>query len=580
MLIPSLLFAVGLLSLFGNPVMLWTLIGFALFVFFLLGWGLLGLYTLKNSKEFSWDVVLLTGLGLWGLLCFFSLLLGIWNPLFMGILCSLGALGWRLGVICPPNLNERTWWGIGFIALGTSLDVWGPMIDTDALYYHQALAKQMAIRGSLVGGWFEPNGSRPMLLHSVYAFVWTFLGEKGPSLCHWMISMALLGSVVERSKSGVWGLLLFISSWSVLQEIGVLSNNLPTALAIFLTWRMVCVQKMRIAAFFAFVALSFKLTSAGLLAGIWLLYISGVRTRLILACVVLLLFSIWPLRNGWESLSLLFPFSGWEEPFQHLGKYGMGRSWIDFLLLPWNVFVHAEIDSHQFQGRLSPMLLGCVLVIFRCMRRDLALLLIGFVFWAMGPQWLRHLILVFPFLVFTVGSQLRDRWVQMVLMLGFLVGLSSNWGSVFSRWSDSWEVLRGAVHKEDFLKEKIVGYEALRWVDRKLPKDSCPALAFVWGGSVLNRPYVLSSVEDHIPVRSWLRTYQKESFSVLPCDYIVVGKPAMNRNRYAFLSDEEYKKYVIEPISMLEELLLQQGVLIYTARGTRVYRIEKYVDKI
>ena len=117
-------------------------------------------------------------------------------------------------------------------------------------------------------------------------------------------------------------------------------------------------------------------------------------------------------------------------------------------------------------------------------------------------------------------------------------------------------------------------------MDQKLPADACPALAFVWAGSLLNRPYVLSSVEDHIPVRSWLRTYQKESLAVLPCEYIVVGKPAMSRTRYGFLSDDDFQKYVSEPLSLLEELLLQQGVLIYTAGGTRVYRIEKDIDKI
>ena len=51
---------------------------------------------------------------------------------------------------------------------------------------------------------------------------------------------------------GFGDFLLLVSSWSFVQEVGVISNNLPTAFAIFLTWRMVCAQYFRIAALFAF----------------------------------------------------------------------------------------------------------------------------------------------------------------------------------------------------------------------------------------------------------------------------------------------------------------------------------------
>ena len=81
----------------------------------------------------------------------------------------------------------------------------------------------------------------------------------------------------------------------------------------------------------------------------------------------------------------LFPFSGWEEPFQSLEKYGMGRSWEDFVWLPWNVFIHAEIDTHVFQGRLSPVLLVGLWGTQKMERRGIVLLLLGCVFWALGP---------------------------------------------------------------------------------------------------------------------------------------------------------------------------------------------------
>ena len=135
--------------------------------------------------------------------------------------------------------------------------------------------------------------------------------------------------------------------------------------------------------------------------------------------------------------------------------------------------------------------------------------------------------------------------------------------------------MRGVVKEESFLKKNVVGYQALTWVDQKLPKDSCPALLFVWSGAVLNRPYILSSVEDHIPVREWLIKYGENALNVLECDHLVVGNPAMNRKTYSFLADEVYQSQIVEPLKLLEERLLQQGTLVYTAKGVRVYRIEK-----
>ena len=135
--------------------------------------------------------------------------------------------------------------------------------------------------------------------------------------------------------------------------------------------------------------------------------------------------------------------------------------------------------------------------------------------------------------------------------------------------------MRGAIAEESFLQDNIVGYTALKWVDQKIPESSCPALLFVWSGAVLNRPYILSSVEDHIPVRSWLRKYGDDSFDVLECDYLVVGDPAMSRKNYFFLSDDVYQNQITEPLKQLEDQLLRFGTIVFTAKGVRVYRLEK-----
>ena len=70
----------------------------------------------------------------------------------------------------------------------------------------------------------------------------------------------------------------------------------------------------------------------GVIAGIWLFYVSGTRRKIQLMGSFVLCFQ-YGLCAIWARVSLpFFPFSGWEEPFQSVDKYGMGRSWRDFVL--------------------------------------------------------------------------------------------------------------------------------------------------------------------------------------------------------------------------------------------------------
>ena len=187
----------------------------------------------------QWDVRLILGLGTQGLIAFFCAALGIWELPAMICLVLVGGtlFVWKCRAISLPSIEEGARWIISGIALCTLIDALVPLIDTDALYYHMALAKQLAIRGELLGGWLHPNGSRPMLLHMSYSLVYGLAGENGPRIFYWLLSMAMLTSIADRSPHASWVLLLLVSSWSFIQELGVLSNNLPTAFALFLTRR-------------------------------------------------------------------------------------------------------------------------------------------------------------------------------------------------------------------------------------------------------------------------------------------------------------------------------------------------------
>ena len=68
----------------------------------------------------------------------------------------------------------------------------------------------------------------------------------------------------------------------------------------------------------------------------------------------------WWMRNVVEGLHPLFPYAGWpgDLTFQYLERYGAGRTAMDFLMLPWNAIMTAEVDSYRFMGQLHPLFLG------------------------------------------------------------------------------------------------------------------------------------------------------------------------------------------------------------------------------
>ncbi|MEC7985701.1 MAG: hypothetical protein VX278_11100 [Myxococcota bacterium] len=583
-----LLWAVVFLVFNENPVppldvmrqIIWVWSGTFVCVASLMGLGKLTAWGFRSDR-IRWDIAMVTGLGSAAVLLLVIVLAGWWSGFTIGALLLLGlACLFVPTVIEWPQIDSYAWILITGTACWTMLDALAPCVDTDALYYHLALAKQISIRGSLIGGFLEPNGSRPMMLHLLYSLSYTLVGEQSPAVLHWLLSLSLLVSVTERSKGGIWAVLFLVSSWSFIQEMGIVSNNLPAAFALFLVFICVEEKKYRFAVVLAFVALSIKLTVIGVLAGIWVFCVSTVKIRMWILVATLLLFSVWPLRNVWDGLHPLFPYMGWDEPFQYVEKYGMGRRIKDMLLLPWNVMMHATPNTHIFQGKLNPIVFVAVFFTFALHKRWIALVCFSLFFWAMGPQWIRHLLMVLPILGYMFARTMVSAPMELrgAVFVCILFGLPGNWGPLLARWSEAWTVVSGQVPREEFQEEHIPGFQALHWADRKLPKDAVLDLFYVWGGSVLNRPYRLSSVEDHIPVRSWIRKHGDDSIDKLNTEFLIVGKPAISYKKYSFLSKEVYEKEFEAPIAKLEELLLKQSVLVYTAKGYRVYRVKKSVD--
>lgn len=545
---------------------------------------------------------LVAGLLIWGLGALLLAAAGQLHPLGLGLLWVALMAGWALRPRLVLPRPDRIALAIGAIAfLPGLLDALAPAVDTDELYYQLALPRELLRAEGLVGGLFRPDGNRPMILHLPYAAALALGGEAAPKLLHLAVSLGVLGATLGLGRrwlgrgAGEAAALLLLGSWSFLQETGLASNNLPTALAVLAALDAALAGRARALALAAGLALSLKYTAAGPLVGVFLVAALPWSRRLSAGLAALVLVSPWWLRNALEGLHPLFPFAGWpalpdaEIRFQYLEKYGAGRDWKAMLLLPWNAVMGAEIGSFRFLGRLSPAFLALLpLGLFAArapgLHRRIGLVaLCGAVLWAAGPHWIRHLLPALPVIALALGAALADgapfgaRLPRAAILLCGVLGLPANHGPVLVRAADRLKVASGVESREDFLARNLESWPAIAWCNATLPPDARVALLFDWDNALLERETLLGSVEDHVPTRYLLLRHGERSLEALVeagATHVVVNRVNFLRKLYPFLDDATFEAEFDAPEALLDELLLRQGTLIFQHGRVRVLRLD------
>ncbi|MDG1481129.1 MAG: hypothetical protein P8R54_16170 [Myxococcota bacterium] len=543
----------------------------------------------EDSGLFALGVgLLLWGLGGLGL----ALFGGLGSTGVVG-LAALLAAGWLARpALQVPRLPPLAQAAIGVVIFVGLIDALAPPIETDELYYHLALPAKMLREGGLVGGVLEPDGSRPMILHLPMTCLLLLGSDIAPRLLHLVLTVAMLMGCVSIGRrhlsehAGVFAALALAGSWSIVHEAGLASNNLPAAFAVLLALDA-SLRGQRIGLVLLLgLAMSIKYTAAGAAAGLILAARISWTSRLMVGVGVVSVVAPWWLVNLGQGLHPLFPFAGWsgDVSFEYLEKYGFGRQPIDLLLLPWRAVMSAEIRSFRLLGRISPLLLAMLPVSLWHARRDattrrlLLVSVVAGVVWVIGPHWLRYLLPALPVIALAsaAGVERLSVWGQRALLGCLIVGLPANLGPLLPRLADRLPVATGQESEADYLSRVEDTWPAMSWANEQLPEDATVALLYTWSGYLLERDYVLGSVEDHIPVRHWLLTHQEASLSDLRdagVTHVIVGRIGFLHKTYSFLPEGEFQSEFLDPLALLEELLLREAVLIQEANGVRIYRL-------
>jgi hypothetical protein len=296
----------------------------------------------------------------------------------------------------------------------------------------------------------------------------------------------------------------------------------------------------------------------------------------------------WWIRNVLDGLHPLFPFAGWPSPadgaggsfvFMYAEKYGLGHAVADAALLPWNLLMRAEPDSFVFLGRISLLwaaLVGAGLLAARrdpAARRLAVVVVLGGIGWAMGAQLLRYLLPVAG-VAALLGGALRPAWPALLL---WLVALPANVAPAWSRAEARVAVARGAEDRDTFLERELGAWPALRFLRDNVPDDAGVALLYAWQGYYVRQPYVLGSVEDHIPTRWWLWSHGDASLSDLAAggvEYLLVGDVLFLKKSYPFLPSAVLDAQFRQPGERMRELLLRDATRLFAENRWEVWRLD------
>jgi hypothetical protein len=196
---------------------------------------------------------------------------------------------------------------------------------------------------------------------------------------------------------------------------------------------------------------------------------------------------------------------------------GMGRGFLDYLLLPWNVSINARMGSPQFDGILGPIFIltlpfavgmrkiaiGAKIAMFYC--------LFAFVFWASSPQQIRYLIPFLPFLAIMTGYILsyyqRRKSVFCLLAVFVAGGLGFNAYYIMKDFVKvrPLGVITGLEDRGHFLSRVVPSYTMFQYVNTHLPEDSKVFLIYMKNfGYLCERQYYSDSIFESYTIQKLL----------------------------------------------------------------------------
>jgi hypothetical protein len=242
----------------------------------------------------------------------------------------------------------------------------------------------------------------------------------------------------------------------------------------------------------------------------------------------------------------IFGGKGWEPDQAQYYDYfvqtlGMGRSFLDYILLPWNLSFHATMDSPRFDGIIGPLFILTLPFAFMIRKFDetlkiiIAYCLLTFMFWASSAQQIRYLIPIFPFLAILVGSVLtsckKEKFYFALITILIAGSLAFNGSHIVKNLMKikPIDVVVGRESRAEFLNRMLPSFTMYDYMNRHLPADSKIFLIYMKNWTFLcDRECYSDSMFESYTIQKILSrssastevaaTLRKEGFTHILCD--------------------------------------------------------------
>jgi hypothetical protein len=514
-------------------------------------------------------------------------LLGMFGRLrhswFVGDLVGLGIgaliiLGWsefwRIPAVFYHKIDRRGW-VFAALVLGVLFLAWvqavSPPIGNDALAYHLFHPKEFLRQGNLGPIPYARESLWPYLTETLFMLGLSLSGTALAQLFHWafyVMTAALSGAFCLRffdRRTAEAAVLIFLFTPAAFAQAGTAYVDHALAFYCFSSIYVYAlfVQNPRlplllVSGYLGGAAMAVKYLGIGVVAILALLETFRHRCRVIANSLLIVSAAFcacgfWYLRSWSVTGNPVFPFfprifGGHGATFDIAAGAGMGKGFLAFLTLGWNMTLHPSFFGGEILGPVFLMLVPAAALFSRLrMRRPLtaavAFGIIYLIFLFTQSQQTRFYLSVIPLLAVASAYALIRLWregqagIRAVIAVLMAACLLLHGGMFVHRTRALWPVLLGRVTAERYLEIHERSFDGLQYLGRHLQAGQ------TWFNANEPRLFYASStrgmIEDSLLLREEFRRTKSglyDHLSVKSYDYIWISDDV----------DPEVSRYLVD----------------------------------
>lgn len=419
-----------------------------------------------------------------------------------------------------------------------------PVTANDALVYHLSLPKSYVAAGGLTELPYNVYANMPHYGEMLYTFFYCLAGEAGARLFYFFLLIGAGGAVYRLARRFVERRFALTAACIFLTQPLMLDHRIVCNIDVMLAYFFVCavILALEVAdhavgwrsvipvSLIAGFMLGMKYTAIAPCLGLLVALCASARrppfrTILIGVAMTAVVFVPWAFRNEVNVGNPFYPlfektFDGdnWDaaqgsQLVAWQRSMGMGRSALDYVLLPLNLSTKAKpgMNYSRFDGTITPVILILLpLALMKRHRHTLILILvaaIGFVFWTLTSQQLRFLIPTLAILAAlggvglgNISRRISEGWMGVVLVLVILIQVSAllvpdQYGRpiVSSAFGDRLAVVTGTETERDYLQRTVQPVSMFEHINGTVPANQAVFMIWENRGYYLERPYFADS---------------------------------------------------------------------------------------